>query len=209
MRVTWHQQPAYAAAIRALMPPGQAWDWPDAADVAGAWPPFLLPGSDTWRWPLTLGGELLDSPAYELARVDAEVQPLLDAQIEWHRPKVLSWRLVDYRAVAALSQDDVAEPIRRSFVAGGSAAGQRLWAQPKAVMPVEVARVDPCRPFAAGSAAGERLWGSEARYVLQVRYYAGVARVSALVDALANFRQAHMQLFFVDITGDGGGFLYA
>lgn len=190
MRVTRHTQPAYASAIRALMPPGDAWQWPTSAEGGG------------------LGAALIEAPAYELARIDAEVQALLDAHVEMHRPKDMSWRLIDYRAVAALSQEGVVEAQRLPFVAG-SAAGARLWSASPATFSVDLVRVDTCRPFSAGSAAGDRLWGPAARYWLLVSYYATVADLDALVSALSDFKQAHMHLFFLDITGDGGGVFHA
>lgn len=184
MQLEQHTAADFADAIRALMPPGAAWEW----------------GQDG------LGGALMDGPAQELARIDAQAQPLLDAAVAAHLPKGMSWRLVDYREVAAASQAAVVEAMpRRAFVAG-SGAGQRLWTGPGTGFAVPTHRVDLCRPFVAGGAAGTRLWGERARYTLQVSYYATVADLAALRQALAAFKQAHMLLFFIDITGDGGEF---
>lgn len=187
MQLEQHSAADFAEAIKALMPPGVVWEWGQGASSG-------------------LGEALMTGPAQELARVDAQVNPLLKAAVDLHRPKALSWRLLDYRAVADLSQAGVTEAMpRRAFVAG-SGAGQRLWSAAQASFAVRTHRVDACRPFAAGSPAGARLWGERARYALLVSYYATVADLAALREALATFKQAHMVLFFIDITGDGGEF---
>lgn len=177
----------FADAIKALMPPGVAWEWGQGG----------------------LGDALMSGPAQELSRVDAQVNPLLAAAVELHRPKALSWRLVDYRAVAAASQTDVVEAVPRRAFAVGSGAGQRLWSDAQATFSIPKQKVEVCRPFAAGSPAGARLWGENARYALLVSYHASVADLAALREALAAFKQAHMVLFFIDITGIGGEFLDA
>jgi hypothetical protein len=148
----------------------------------------------------------MTGPAQELARVDAEVNHLLDHAVQLHKPKALSWRLVDYRAVADASQAGVTEQVPRTSFVAGSAAGARLWTGAEAAFAVPTHAVDVCRPFVAGSTAGAWLWGKRARYALLVSYYATVADLAALRQALAAFKQAHMVLFFVDITGDGGEF---
>jgi hypothetical protein len=64
-------------------------------------------------------------------------------------------------------------------------------------------------PFRVGSHAGERLWGHRSRYVLRVRYYRSVVDPKVLWDALMAFKQAHVFLWFEDITGVGGEVNYA
>lgn len=187
MRLEQHSAADFAEAIRALMPPGAVWEWGQGG----------------------LGESLMTGPAQELARVDAQVNPLLAATVDLHRPKALSWRLVDYRAVASASQANQAEQVPRAAFAVGSAAGGRLWSNTGAAFAVPMHRVDVCRPFAAGSPAGARLWGERARYVLLVSYYATVADLAALREALATFKQEHMVLFFIDITQSGGEFVDA
>jgi hypothetical protein len=184
MQLEHHSAADFAEAIRALMPPGVVWEWGQGG----------------------LGEALMTGPAHELARVDAEAYPLLAAAVDLHRPKALSWRLVDYRAVADLSQAGVTEAMPRQAFVAGSGAGQRLWTGPGTGFAVPTHRVDVCRPFAAGSPAGARLWGERARYALLVSYYATVADLAALREALATFKQAHMVLFFIDITQSGGEF---
>jgi hypothetical protein len=182
MQLEQHSAADFANALRALMPPGAAWEWGQGG----------------------LGAALMGGPAIELARVDAQAQPLLDAAVDLHRPKAGSWRLVDYQAVAQASQAGVVEALPRKAFAVGSGAGQRLWSGAGAGFAVATHAVDACRPFGAGSAAGTRLWGARGRYALLVRYYATVSDLDALRAALALFKQGHMVLFFVDITGNGG-----
>jgi hypothetical protein len=187
MQLEQHSAADFANAIRALMPPGEVWDWGQGG----------------------LGDALLSGPAQELARADAEVNPLLDAAVQVHKPKVLSWRLTDYRAVADASQAGVSELVPRAAFAAGSAAGSRLWSNAGASFSVPTTVVDVCRPFVAGSPAGTRLWGERARYALLVSYYATVADLAALREALATFKQSHVVLFFIDITQSGGEFIDA
>lgn len=192
MQVEAHTAAEFSGAIRALMPPGDAWQWPAVGSTE------------------SLGAALMDGPANELARVDAQVPALLDLAIEQHTPKLMRWTLADYQAVADASQSDVAAEVipRRPFVAG-SYAGQRLWSGAGATFPVPLVNVRKCRPFAAGSKAGDRVWSHRARYVLLVNYYATAADLDALHAALAAFKQSHMVLFFIDVTERGGEFVDA
>jgi len=61
-------------------------------------------------------------------------------------------------------------------------------------------------PFRVGSHVGDRLWGSRGRYVMQVRYYRSVVNPKVIWDALMEFKQAHVYLWFEDITGVGGNY---
>lgn len=187
MRTDVHTADDFAKVLRALLPPGDAWDWPEGG----------------------VGDQLLRGTAVELSRIDAQVPGLLDAALVLHRPKANAWRLVDYQQVADASQAGFAEVQPRKPFAAGSGAGQRLWSATPGTFAVPLVRVSFAKPFAAGSGAGQRLWGQRARYVLVVRYYKTVANAQALWDALATFKQAHVYLFFMDITGSGGEFSHA
>jgi hypothetical protein len=108
MQLAQHNAADFAEAIRALMPPGVVWEWGQGA-ASG------------------LGDALMAGPAQELARVDAEANPLLAAAVDLHRPKALSWRLVDYRAVAQVGQSSpVIVSTRRPFSVG-NAVGDQIW----------------------------------------------------------------------------------
>ena len=185
MLLAAHSADDFAGALRALLPPGEAWDWP-----AGG-----------------LGATMLGATSIELARVDATVQEVLDLAIARHKVAGGSWRLVDYQRVADESQAGIVEALPRKVFGAGSFAGQRLWHSP-AVFAVPLTRLSQARPFCAGSCAGDRLWSQRARYVLVVRYYKTVVDVQALWDALMAFKQAHVYLWFMDITESGGGVNY-
>lgn len=191
MQLERHTPGAFADAIQALMPPGVVWEWgggfvddearqarlakvahlvdADAVVVLDAAPANDTPG---------FGAVLMTGPAQELARIDAEVNPLLDAAVGQHRPKALSWRLVDYSAIA------------------------------QAVDPG--ASLKTVRPFCAGSSAGGLLWSGRARYLILVGHaLADGADLSAIEQALNDFKQAHMLLFFIRRDGDLGWVFYA
>ena len=61
-------------------------------------------------------------------------------------------------------------------------------------------------PFRVGSHAGDRLWSTRGRYVLRVRYYRSVVDPEVLWEALSAFKQAHVFLWFEDISGVGGSY---
>ena len=187
MQVTPHSTNEFAQALDALLPPGDAWRWPEGGT----------------------GYSLLLAMAQEPARLEAQVQAVLDDAIAAHRVAAGSWRLVDYQRVADASQAGVTEVVPRAAFVAGSPAGARLWSDAGAMFAVSKAKVEMCRPFAAGSPAGARLWGERARYALLVSYYASVADLAALRAALVAFKQARIYLFFIDITGTGGEFANA
>jgi len=187
MWVETHSVAGFTQALRDLMPPGEAWDWP----VGG------------------LGHGLQKGIATELSRIDALVPDVLTLAIERHRVKLSSFTLADYQAVADASQVGVVETMPRKVFVAGSKAGERLWQDAGSVFPVPLVKVERVMPFCAGSKAGERLWSNRARFILVVRYYKTVANVQALWDALMAFKQAHMYLFFIDITQSGGEVLNA
>nr|VFK18120.1 MAG: hypothetical protein BECKLPF1236B_GA0070989_11348 [Candidatus Kentron sp. LPFa] len=185
MKIEAHTAREYADAISELLPPGKAWDWP-----AGG-----------------MGDDLLLGTARELARIEGETQKVLDNAIETHRPKESSWHIDAYRKVAADALDGLVEVMPRRAFTAGSKAGERLWSHdaPNRSFPIPLVQVDHLlRPFRAGSHAGDLLWGNRSRYLLRVRYYRSVVKEGVLWEALAAFRQAHVFLWFEDITGVGG-----
>lgn len=190
MDIELHTPRQFADAIKALLPPGAAWDWPEGG----------------------VGDALLLGTAQELARVEAATQGVLDKAIEMHRPNDSSWHISQYRRVANEAIAGVTETMPRCPFAVGSTVGQRLWshAAPGLTFPVDLVQVDHLvGPFRVGSHVGERLWGTRSRYVLRVRYYRSVVDPQVLWEALMNFKQAHVFLWFEDITGIGGEVSYA
>lgn len=191
MKVTPHSPREFADALKALLPPGAAWEWPEG----GA------------------GDALLLGTAEELARVESDAQDVLDAAIEAHRPKASSWHISAYQRVAEEALNGLVETMPRRPFAIGSKVGQRLWshAAPELTFPIDLVRVEhllgPARVGNGhGSRIGDRLWGTRGRYVLRVRYYRSVVDPKVLWDALAAFKQAHVFLWFEDVSGVGGSY---
>jgi len=187
MKITAHTPREFADAIRALLPPGAAWEWPEGG----------------------LGDGMLRGTAEELARVEASAQQVLDNAIDTHRPKSSSWHISEYRRIAqeALAANGIGETLPRRPAAIGSRIGDRLWshAAPDLTFPVDLVRVDHLLgPARIGSRIGDQLWGSRSRYILRVRYYRSVVDPAVLWAALAEFQQSHVFLWFEDITGAGG-----
>lgn len=185
MHLTPHTATDYAAAQRALLPPGAAFDWPQGG----------------------FGDTLLEGIGEELARIDADAQTVLDSAIEQHRPKYGNWHISEYRRIAQEAIAGVAETMPRRTFAVGSKVGDRLWssAAPGLNFPVDLVRIDHLLgPFRVGSRAGDRLWSANGRFVLRVRYYRSVVNPKVIWDALTAFKQAHVYLWFEDITGVGG-----
>lgn len=153
-----------------------------ANDYANAQRALLPPGA-AFDWPQGgFGDALLQGMGGELARVGDGVQVLLDNAITQHSPKYGNWNISEYRRVAA------------EAVAGVSGS-----------VPVEQLRIDHLfRPFRVGSHVGDRLWSSRSRYVMRVRYDSSVIDPQPVWDALYAFKQAHVFLWFEDMTGVGG-----
>lgn len=191
MQITQHTVAEFAEAQRSLLAPGAAWKWP----IGG------------------LGHDLLTGMAAELARVEAATQLVLDKAIETHRPRISSWHIDEYRRVANEAIAGVAETMPRKMLAVGSHVGDRCWsaAGPATTFPVELVQVDHLvtQPLRVGSHVGDRCWSHRGRYILRVRYYRSVVDPKVLWDALAEFKQAHVFLWFEDITGSGGEVSYA
>ena len=127
MKVTAHSARDFTDAIKALLPPGAAWDWP----VGG------------------VGDALLLSTAEELARVDAATQAVLDRAIDVHRPKASSWNITEYRRVAREAVSTISETLPRRTFAVGSKVGDRIWSQaaPGLTFPIELVIAAECRRF--------------------------------------------------------------
>lgn len=189
MRLTPHTASDYAEAIQLLLPPGAAWQWKKGADKKG------------------LGSQVLQGFGAEMARAEAQTQEVLDAAIKRHAPKSSSWHIDEYRRIANETLNNLTEKMPRQAFTVGSGAGQRLWSQnaPNCTFPVPLVQIDHLiGPFKVGSCAGQKLWGTRARYVLRVRYYQSVVNPATLYQALNAFKQAHVFLYFEDITGNGG-----
>lgn len=191
MMIRPHSTREYADAIKHLLPPGAAWEWP-----AGG-----------------VGDALIVGTAVELTRVDTATLGVLDNAIDTHRPKTSSWHISEYRRIANEALGGLVETLPRRPFAVGSKVGDRLWshAAPEHDFPVALVQVDhllgPARVGNGhGSRIGDRLWGSRGRYVLRVRYYRSVVNPAALWDALSEFQQSHVFLWFEDITGVGGNY---
>ena len=187
MRLPAYTGSDYADAQRALLPPGAAWEWPQGG----------------------FGDDLLGGMGAEPARIGVDAQQVLDDAIDAHRPKYASWHISAYRLVAAEAIAGVAEIVpRRTFAVGGK-VGDRVWsaAAPGLTFPVDLVRVDHLLgPFRVGSRVGGGLWSANGRFVLRVRYYRSVVNPAVVWDALMAFKQAHVYLWFEDITGVGGSY---
>lgn len=112
MQLDTHTPQDFLAALRALLGPGEAWQWPDGGQ----------------------GEAMLLATAQELARVNAQVQGALDLAVIRHSPKAKTWRLVDYRAVAETSQIGVSAKVSISLsnvqpLVAGFKAGAKCWSR--------------------------------------------------------------------------------
>lgn len=189
MIVPTHSAREFADALKALLSPGAAWDWAEGG----------------------FGDSLLLGTAEELARVDAAAQAVLDRAIDVHRPAAASWHISEYRRVAREALGDLAEPMPRKTFAVGSKVGDRVWSQaaPDQTFPVELVRVEHLlQPLHVGSRVGDRLYETASRYVIRVYYYRSVVDPRFLFEALNVFKQAHVRLHFIDVTGVGGEVSY-
>lgn len=190
MIVEQHSPRDYADALKALLPPGAAWEWPEGG----------------------MGDALLLATAEEPARVDGVCQGVLANAVEAHRPKSVSWNITEYRRIAQEVVAGVAEALPRRTFAVGARVGDRAWSAAAAAtdFPVPLVRVyQLLQPLRVGSRVGDRLWATYSRYLLRVEYYRSVVDPQALWDALGPFKQAHVRLHFVDITGVAGEVSYA
>lgn len=190
MQIYPHSAAEYAHAMLDLLPPGAAWSW----------------GVDGF------GFSMLEATGQELARVEAATQGVLDNAIETHRPSVASYHISAYRAKAQAALSGIVETMPRKILAVGSRVGDRCWSAngPATTFQVPLVQVDHLvGPLRVSSHVGDRCWGHRGRYVLRVRYYRSVVPPRILWDALKAFKQAHVFLWFEDITGHGGEVSYA
>jgi hypothetical protein len=185
MKLTAHTRNDYAEAQRALLPPGAAFEWPQDG----------------------FGDSLLKGMADELVRVGEDAQKVLDNAIALHTPKYVNWHIDEYRRVALAAIAGVAETLPRKKARIGSKVGDRLWSAAVPAFPVDLLRIDHLvGPLRVGSHVGDRAWTPNGRFVLRVRYYSSVVNPRPLWDALLAFKQAHVYLWFEDITGTGGSY---
>lgn len=173
----------------------------------------LRPPGAAWRWPLGgFGDTLMLAQSQEFARLDTEIQALIDYAATMHKPATMSWHIDEYRRVANESLNGLTETMPRKAAAIGSHIGDRLWGHnaPNEDFPVALLQVDHLvGPARIGSKIGAALWAHRARYVLRVRYYRSVVNPQIVWNALLAFKQAHVFLWFEDITGAGGQVNYA
>lgn len=173
----------FADSLQALLPPGAAWEWP----VGG------------------VGDSLMLATGQELARIAAAPSAILASAVQAHHPGGASFHISAYQAVAAAAVAGTVEGVRKPLRVG-SHVGDRLWSHSPATFTVPLVQVDHLtfKPLRVGSHVGDGCCGSGARLALRVRYYRGVVNLVALAAALRAFKQAHVQLWFEDITGIGG-----
>lgn len=180
----------FADANKALLPPGAAWRWPEGG----------------------LGDSLILAKSQEFARLDAEIQAVIDYAATIHQPAETSWHINEYRRVANESLNGLTETMPRKAAAIGGHIGDRLWSHnaPNENFAIPLLKIDHLLgPARIGSKIGDALWGHRARYILRVRYYRSVVDPLPVFIALNAFKQAHVYLWFEDITGAGGQINYA
>jgi hypothetical protein len=199
MKLTTHDAADYTDALRALLPPGKAWEWPEGG----------------------FGAAMLRGTAQELTRLESSIAGVLDHAVESHVPKFSNWHLSEYQRIAeeALAAAGIAETMPRKTCAIGAHIGDRLWSVNAPDTDFIVPLVQCFHLFApmtigrrVGDGSGRdpaaRLWSvtGRTRYLLLVRYYRSVADWRIVHRALAAFRQAHVAFWFEDITGIGGNY---
>lgn len=174
----------------------------------------LLPVGAAWQWPINgLGDRIMLALAIELARFESFIQGVLDNAITTHQPATSLFTLAEYRRVANEALGNTQETMPRvSTRAGRVQAGQRLWsaAAEASTFNIDLLHVDLMYPSQTDvSQAGHRLYGERIRYALRVRYYDTVVNTATIATALQAFKQAHVALWFEDITSRAGNILYA
>jgi len=180
----------FANAHEALRPPGAAWRWP-----AGGF-----------------GDSLILAKSQEFSRLDDAIQELISYAATVHKPAQANWHISEYRRVANEALNGLTETMPRKAAAIGGHIGDRLWSHnaPNEDFAIPLLKVDHLLgPARIGSKIGDALWGQRARYILRVRYYRSVVNPQVVWDALNAFKQAHVFLWFEDITGVGGQVNYA
>lgn len=185
MKIETHDARDYADALKALLPSGAAWDWPEGG----------------------LGDQLLLGAGGEMARVDESTQAVLDRAIKAHRPAADSWNIKGYRRVAREALNGLTESMPRRPFTVGAKVGDRVWSHSAPAMTWEVPLVQVehlLQPLRVGSRVGDRLHETHSRYQIRVYYYRSVVDPKPVFEALEAFKQAHVWLYFVDVTGVGG-----
>ncbi|MBO9538772.1 hypothetical protein [Herbaspirillum sp.] len=185
MKITIHTDREFADAIKALLPPGAAWKWPEGG----------------------FGDDMLLGAAQEMVRIDEAAQVVLDNAVSKHAPKVDNWHIDEYRRVAKEAIAGVSETKPRRPAAIGGHIGDRLWSHeaPAQDFDVDLVKIDHLfGPARIGSKIGDAMWGTRSRYIIRVRYYSSVVNPAVLWKALSEFKQSHVFLWFEDITGAGG-----
>lgn len=190
MKIDQYDASQFAEANRLLLPPGEAWQWP-------------LGG---------FGDEVLQAHNQEFARMHAQIQSVIDYASTIHQPAQASWHLDEYRRVAYEAVLAKIDNLPRRYAAIGSHIGDRLWSSAGVDGDFNIPLIEVDHligPARVGSRIGDALWGTRSRYILRVRYFRSVANPKAIWDALLAFKQAHVFLWFEDITGVGGNVNYA
>lgn len=190
MRLNQYSARHFADAHESLRPPGAAWKWPEGG----------------------FGDSLILARSQEFARLDSAIQDVIDSAAPMHQPAQMNWHIDEYRRVANEALNGLAETMPRKAAAIGSHIGDRLWSHnaPAENFTVPLLKIDHLLgPARIGSKIGDGLWGHRARYILRVRYYRSVVDPLPIFNALNAFKQAHVYLWFEDITGAGGQINYA
>lgn len=151
MSIPTHSARAFADAMQALLPPGQAWEWPQGGT----------------------GDTLMLAMGQELARLSASAPEVVARAVTLHAPGQSDFTLQAYRMAAA------AEAVRQGAQVGDVQVDHLTF-----------------KPFQVGSVVGDGVWSPGARYLMRVRYRAGVVSPAALWAALTAFKQAHVALWF-------------
>ena len=175
----------FTEANKALLPPGAAWQWP-----AGGF-----------------GDALIQAQSQEFARLNAEIQGVIDYATVTHQPAQANWHIDEYRRVANAALNGLTETMPRKAAIIGSKIGNRLWSinAPTINFAVALLKIDHLvGPARIGSKIGAALWATRSRHILRVRYYRSVVNPQLIFNALDAFKQAHVFLWFEDITGVGG-----
>lgn len=176
MQLITHTIRQYTDALLALLPIGAAWDW-------------LVGG---------FGDSLVMATSQELARLEPDMQAVVDDSIELHRPSTLSYTLADYQRVA----DAATMVISRRYLSVGSRVGYRCWSYNAA----RFTRFNLLsvlshlqQPLAVGAHVGDLAWGHTSRYYLFITLDKSLIDYAHLIDVLMAFKQAHVYLYINDV----------
>lgn len=218
MQLTPYSPSDYADAQRALLPPGAAFDWPQ-----GGFGDSLLVGIGEELARIGTDAQMVLDRAIEQHRlkygnwhfseyIRVANEAIAGAAETLPRRKLAIGCKVGQRmwssATTGAAFPGVANSLPRRKSAVGCKVGQLLWSCSVAVLyfPVELLRVELMHPFRVGCRVGDRLWSGRGGYVIRVRYYSGAVNPKPLWDALSSLKQAHVYLWFEDITGAGGNY---